>query len=191
MMKTKHIKYIVITFILCVFIFYIGNKGGFVLSENKAIMYGFAKNNVEVVHQQEFNNRKIVIFKVDNELYSRMIVRRWGIFYQSVETVHFSLKDDPIGRAWSARKNLNDKFETFFAVQVRDTAIKKIVVNIDNLEEETETNIEQIRKNSTFFTELEVRDGYGSQYVEIDKDILGAFKIRGIDEKGNVVVHLD
>lgn len=53
------------------------------------------------------------------------------------------------------------------------------------------TNIEQIRKDSSLYIELNIRDGFASQYIEMDNKDVGSFVFRGLDENGDVVVHTE
>lgn len=190
-MKAKHIKFIVILFSLCIVFLYLEYKSGYGLTERQAISYTFPEKDIEVVYEEDFNDRKIAIFKIGDELYSKMIQRKWGIIYKSLQSSRLTLRyeNDLVRRAWSANLNSNEKFDTFFAVQARDPAIKKVIITNDDLDQDTETNIEQIRKDSSLYIELNIRDGFASKYLEMDNKDVGSFVFRGLDANGNVVVY--
>lgn len=188
-MKRKNVTALIIFLILISMAIILAHQNGYSFSENKALQNSHPFRAGEVVYENDFGNKKIVVWKTDQLSYVKLVTDSWGILHRvsDISELHEREPNDSMKRTWSAHLNSNNKYETMFAVEATDPEIKKVIVSNENTDDAFSENLNEIKENSTVFVEMTVKDGFAASYLELGIHDAGGFVFRGLDEQGEII----
>lgn len=189
-MKPKRSR--ILIYSVCVFLLlvYFGNRSGYVFSESKALKEAYPRADGEAVYHQAFGKDKIVIWKMEDMDFVKLVTKKWGFLYHVTETSPLAPsanEPNTIQRTWSAQLNANKMYDIIFAFSTINPEIKRVIISNDNFSNVEEDNLEFIKSDSTVYIELPVRNGYAVSYLEINPKDNRGFVFRGMDNNGHLI----
>ncbi|MGM0884649.1 MAG: hypothetical protein ACQEXQ_26880 [Bacillota bacterium] len=158
-------------------------------TESRAIAKWDTNKDDQIVYSKDFGNIKLLILSGSNGKNVMLVKRKWSLLYKVSNKAMLSQRSDKdkISRTWSGSLVSDKKYETIIAVEVLDTHIKKVIVSNDNIDGQILENLDDIKKASTFFVELEVENGYAVHYALLDPKDVGAYVFRGVYDSGRII----
>jgi len=162
--------------------------GGYYFSEDRALSKSYPNEEGEVVFETPLIDKKIVIYKVGETKFVKLVEQKWGILYN---VNHFSVlnqrePDDLLKWSWSAHLNDNDRYDTLLAVEVLNPEIKKVIISNEGFSKIL-NNIDEVKSVSRLYIELDVRDGYAATYADLSSIDAGNFIFRGLNDEGVIL----
>lgn len=184
-----------LTFLLgfLLLIIYVFNASGYSIIEKTAIKNSYPFQDGTVIHEKSYTNKKIVMWKTDHSYYVKLVESKWGIFYHVSNVAELQSmspsqgKEEGIKRIWSASLNSMNRYETIFGVVSNNPKIKKVIISNDSIDGKVLSNINEIKKNSTVFIELNLENGFAAAYKELAIKDTGEFVFRGVNDQGEIV----
>lgn len=192
-MDRKAVRRSIILIVVLVLVMYLFYNSGYSVTENNAIRNSHPFQDGKVLYKNDYETKKTMIWNTHNGNYVKLIERKWGFLFHVSTTAVLQPMSPLIGnegdikRTWSASLNSNKMYETVFAVESDNPAIKKVIVSNDNIDNAISDDWEEIKVNSTVFIELILEDGFTTAYRELNTKDAGGFIFRGVNEKGEVV----
>ena len=184
----KH-KLLVAIFTICILsVVYFQGISQYSFSKGRALISSFPHYSGDIVYEQNFSNHTLVILKGKQGTYAKLIKSKGKIIFQVTNgSVLGPLYPDETNlRTWSANLNSNKRYDTILALKVSDPRIRKVVITNEKINSEKSTDLEEIKKNSNLFIELNVVNGYAGTFQELDNKNVGDFVFRAIDDKGSI-----
>ena len=181
-------RYLIIIIILLVLSYYGPKIGLHSWSEHAVLRYTLPNQDGNVVYEQLFGNKKVVIWDTGKQKYVKLIENTLGFLYYStkIDSISAETPDGKMMVVWSGTKKKDGFYDTLFAVEVKDEDIVKVVISNDNGEKNLSLN--EIKENSTHYVEMEVKDGLAANYSHLPYYYaLGSHVFRGINSEGRVV----
>lgn len=193
-MKRKFWRIAIPVAILLLLIYFVGSNNGYTFSEKTAIRNSTPFTDGAVTYQHDYGSKKVAIWQSGDRYFAMLVHTQWGLIHRVSQTVEltsvgellFDKQNSTLKRTWSASLN-GKKYDLILAVQAVNPAIKKVIVSNDNIDNGFAEDVEDIKRNSDFYTELPLQDGVAASYHEMDMSGVGGFIFRGLDAEGKVV----
>lgn len=162
---------------------------GYSFTESRAIAKWNTNKDSRIVYTKNVGNIKLLISNESNGKNVIFMERKWGLLYKASNKAMLSRRSDTdkISRTWSGSLVSDKKYDTIIAAEIFDTHIKKVIVSNDNIDGQILESLDDIKKASTFFVELEVDHGYAVHYALLDPEDVGAYVFRGVDDSGRII----
>lgn len=188
--KFLHVLTVFVSLWLVFYCYYSFN--GYVLTEQKALSSLLGPSKDAVYKKKVDKEHTLLMYR--NGEYEECILMstRLGIWYRADRSISLSMRnpEDSIDYNWSASSNSEGNYDVIFAVKVKDSQIKRVVVSNDGIDGDTadsEKYFDDTINLSSVKMDLVLMNGYGMAYKEITTDESTAFVFRGLDAKGKII----
>lgn len=189
--KFLHVLTVLVSLWLAFYSYYSFN--GYVLTEQKALSSLLGPSKGDAVYKKKVDKEHTLLMYRNGEYEEGILMStRLGIWYRADRSISLSMRnpEDSIDYNWSASSNSEGNYDVIFAVKVKDSQIKRVVVSNDGIDgdtADTEEYFDDTINLSSVKMDLVLMNGYGMAYKEITKDESTAFVFRGLDATGKII----
>ncbi|GGM40918.1 hypothetical protein GCM10011351_28930 [Paraliobacillus quinghaiensis] len=188
--KKRYLVIFGLLFLLLLVVYFVPSVlGGYALTEHSAIRYTFPTKDGEVVFEEEFEDKKLVIWDTGKVNYVKVIDKPFGIFKRLTDFNAISAQtvDEKMKITWSGTPIENELYhDVIFAAEVLDKGIEKVIVSNEQYDKKN-TPLSIVKKHSTVFIEMNVKDGFAAHYSKLPNGDVGSFSFRGLNSDGKIV----
>jgi hypothetical protein len=184
------LRRLVVCTIIVLLVIYLGSKifAGYSFSKESAIQHSFPNQKGKIVFEKDFDNKKVIILETEHGLFVKQVDIKLGIFYmvRNVGDINIYDNQEALNTTWTAQLVDDQYYDTLFAVKVSDPTIKKVIVSNEGSDLSL-SNLEEVKKQSTFYVEMEIINGFGAHYLALSPSEAGNFVFRGLNENEEIV----
>ncbi|MCS7461927.1 hypothetical protein N0M98_17455 [Paenibacillus doosanensis] len=163
--------------------------GGYFFSESAAIRKTFSLPEAPVVYEKTMGDKKIVIANSEGGLRAMLLETKWKVLHRVTHMTALLPRDpsDTLLRTWSASLTSDNQYDTLIVAQSKHPDAKQIIVSNDALDQEIPASLEQVRKASSIFIEMDVENGFAVYNGLLEPQSVGAFVFRQVDDSRRVL----
>ncbi|MCF6136417.1 hypothetical protein [Pseudalkalibacillus berkeleyi] len=161
---------------------------GFYFSENAALKHSFHKINGDIVYEKAFaNNNKVIIMDSGEMSTIKVVHRTMGILYRVNNISRLGLRDEKhLEITWSATQRKDEDYDNLVAAKVLNQDIEKVIVT-HRKTVDAHSKLMEMKKNASLWIEMEVLNGYASDFRIISMSELKNYTFIGVNAKKEIV----